>query len=445
MIVMKFGGTSVGSPQRMREVAELIHDGQPKVVVLSAVAGTTNKLADLAACLRQGDQACASDRLEMLFREYLEFVSDLLPGEQWRNQGLRVLNACFLAIREQFVPGFGAREENVILAQGELISTQLFQIYLQSTGLPSVMLPALDFMRTNAQGDPDREWIGERLRVLLASAPSSICYLTQGYICLNAAGEVDNLQRGGSDYTATLIGAALRAGEIQIWTDIDGLHDGDPRLVEGTRPVRQLSFREAAELAYFGAKILHPTCVIPAEEEGVPIRLKNTFAPEAAGTLIAREASGRTVAALAAKDGITAIRIQSGRMLNAYGFLRRVFEVFEAYRTPIDMITTSEVSVSLTIDHTEYLEDILRDLSEFVELTVDSGQTIICVVGDHLDQHTAVMREIFAALEHIPLRMVSYGGSSNNVSILVPSGYKREAMETLHLALFRKEAAGAVT
>ncbi len=445
MIVMKFGGTSVGSPQRMREVAELIHDGQPKVVVLSAVAGTTNKLADLAACLRQGDQACASDRLEMLFREYLEFVSDLLPGEQWRNQGLRVLNACFLAIREQFVPGFGAREENVILAQGELISTQLFQIYLQSTGLPSVMLPALDFMRTNAQGDPDREWIGERLRVLLASAPSSICYLTQGYICLNAAGEVDNLQRGGSDYTATLIGAALRAGEIQIWTDIDGLHDGDPRLVEGTRPVRQLSFREAAELAYFGAKILHPTCVIPAEEEGVPIRLKNTFAPEAAGTLIAREASGRTVAALAAKDGITAIRIQSGRMLNAYGFLRRVFEVFEAYRTPIDMITTSEVSVSLTIDHTEYLEDILRDLSEFGELTVDSGQTIICVVGDHLDQHTAVMREIFAALEHIPLRMVSYGGSSNNVSILVPSGYKREAMETLHLALFRKEAAGAVT
>lgn len=441
MIVMKFGGTSVGSPQRMREVAELIHDGQPKVVVLSAVAGTTNKLVDLASCLYQGDQACALDRLEMLFGAYQEFVRDLLPAEQWRSQGLQVLHACFTTIRDQFVPGFSAREEKVILAQGELISTQLFQLYLQSTGLPSVMLPALDYMRTNAQGEPDLEWIRERLQVLLNSTLPSICYLTQGYICLNAAGEVDNLQRGGSDYTATLVGAALHAREIQIWTDIDGLHDGDPRLVEDTHPVRQLSFREAAELAYFGAKILHPTCVIPAEEQGVPIRLKNTFAPEAAGTLIAREASGRTVTALAAKDGITAIRIQSGRMLNAYGFLRRVFEVFEAYRTPIDMITTSEVSVSLTIDQTAHLEEILRDLSEYGELTVDAGQTILCIVGDHLDQHTAVMRDIFAALEHIPLRMVSYGGSSNNVSILIPSGYKREAMQALHQALFRQEAA----
>lgn len=433
---MKFGGTSVGSPQRMQEVAELIHDGQPKIVVLSAVSGTTNKLVDISACLMRGEILEAQVRLDALKSEYAAFVSTLLPATPWSQRGEAVVAASLAVIADQFKPAFGKREENIILAQGELISTQLFQLYMSANGMPSVLLPALDFMRTDVFGEPDMEWIRDRIQHLLASTTSTSCYITQGYICLNAHGEIDNLQRGGSDYTATLIGAALHASEIQIWTDIDGLHNNDPRIVKNTTSVPLVSFREAAELAYFGAKILHPTCIIPAEEAGVPVRLLNTFAPEAAGTLIAAQPSGRTVAALAAKDGIAAIKIRSGRMLNAYGFLRQVFEVFEEFRTPIDMITTSEVSVSLTIDNLIHLEGIVSTLSEYGEVHVDTDQSIICIVGDNLPEHTSVTRQVFAALEEVPIRMVSYGGSNNNISLLIPSSYKRAALQSLHTALF---------
>lgn len=441
MLVLKFGGTSVGSPQRMREVAELIHDGRRKIVVLSAVSGTTNKLVRLAASLYEQDIPSATNQLEALRTEYTAFVADLLPAATWQAQGQQVVATALHTIEHLFAEQFGKAAENTILAQGELISTQLFQLYLHASGIPSVLLPALDFMRTDIFGEPDLEWIKDRLPFALEAVPASNCYITQGYICRNANDEIDNLQRGGSDYTATLIGAALRAEEIQIWTDIDGLHNNDPRIVKNTQSVPLVSFREAAELAYFGAKILHPTCIIPAEEAGVPVRLLNTFIPEAPGTLITTQPSGRAVAALAAKDGICAIKIRSGRMLNAYGFLRQVFEVFEKFRTPIDMITTSEVSVSLTIDKAAHLQDIVHALSAYGEVQVDSDQTIICIVGDQVTEHSDIMHHVFAAMDQVPIRMVSYGGSNNNISLLIPSGYKAKALQSLHEALFPNPAA----
>ncbi|MFM8450319.1 MAG: aspartate kinase [Haliscomenobacter sp.] len=441
MLVLKFGGTSVGSPQRMREVAELIHDGRPKIVVLSAVSGTTNKLVSLSAALREQHIPSAQDQLDALRLEYAHFVADLLPTAPWQQRGHLVVQDALQTIAGLFSAPFDQSAENIILAQGELISTQLFQLYLQASGIPSTLLPALDFMRTDIFGEPDLDWMKARLPFVMDSVPASPCYITQGYICRNANDEIDNLQRGGSDYTATLIGAALQAEEIQIWTDIDGLHNNDPRIVKNTHSVPLVSFREAAELAYFGAKILHPTCIIPAEEAGVPVRLLNTFIPEAPGTLIATQPSGRVVAALAAKDGICAIKIRSGRMLNAYGFLRQVFEVFERFRTPIDMITTSEVSVSLTIDKAEHLPEIVHALSAYGDVHVDSNQTIICIVGDQITEHSDIMHQVFASMEQIPIRMVSYGGSSNNISLLIPSGYKADALQSLHQALFPNPAA----
>lgn len=441
MLIMKFGGTSVGSPARMQEVAGLIEGGERKIVVLSAVAGTTNQLVALSQHLHAGAQGEAQAALDRLRAEYEDFIAALLPQEELHHEGRQALEEVLLTISRQFVPAFGSREEKTILAQGELLSTRLFQLYLTSQGVEAMILPALGFMRIGPDGEPDRQWIRERLNWLLQNHEDQHCFITQGYICRNAEGDIDNLQRGGSDYTATLIGAAIHAEEIQIWTDIDGLHNADPRLVKHTQPLRRVSYREAAELAYFGAKILHPTCVIPAEDELIPVRLKNTFQPDMPGTLITEHGSGRAVAALAAKDGITAIRIQSARMLNAYGFLRRVFEIFEQFRTPIDMITTSEVSVSVTIDQTERLPEILSALEEYADVQVEEGHSIISVVGDGLYAESSVSRKIFAAVEAIPLRMVSYGGSNNNISLLVPTEYKKQAMQRLHKALFYHHAA----
>jgi len=439
MIVMKFGGTSVGSPSRMREVAELIRSGGKKIVVLSAVSGTTNKLIAIAGHLYGKRQEGARAALEALRGEYRDFIAELLPEEPFRVAGMQALEDFCSSISLQFVEGFGAREEKTIAAQGELLSTRLFHTYLGSCGMEAEWLPALGFMRIGHDGMPDMDWIRERLGWLMRQNPDQTCYITQGYICRNAAGEVDNLQRGGSDYTATIIGAAVQADEIEIWTDIDGLHNADPRLVPGTRPLRAVSYREAAELAYFGAKILHPTCVIPAEEQGIPIRLKNTFHPVAAGTLISERPSGQAVAALAAKDGITSIRIRSARMLNAYGFLRQVFEIFERYRTPIDMITTSEISVSVTIDREQELPAILRALEEYAEVQVERGHSILSIVGDGLYEKEGVAGKIFSALEGFPLLMASYGGSTNNISLLLPTDSKAEAMKRLHAALFCEE------
>lgn len=439
MRVLKFGGTSVGSPERMRRIVELIDDGLPKIVVLSAVSGTTNKLVELSDLIRKQQIEVASIKLAALREEYRLFVNELLPDEPFQERGHAVVKGIFDEM-EQFlwVNRFELSHEKWILAQGEVISTNLFQIYLEFIERPSALISALDFMRIDEHGEPDLDWIQQRLELLLAQQhPLATYFITQGYICRNASDEVDNLQRGGSDYSATLIGAAIRAAEIQIWTDIDGIHNNDPRIVENTWPIRQVSYREAAELAYFGAKILHPTCVIPAEDRQVPIVLKNTFEPKSPGTLISSASSNRTITAIAAKDGITAIKIQSGRMLHAYGFLRRVFEVFEQYRTPIDMITTSEVSVSLTIDSDKHLPEIIRSLEAFGDVSVDKDQSIICIVGDSLSAHTEVTKHIFSALESIPLRMVSYGGSNNNISILVSRDAKNAALRSLHKHLFQ--------
>lgn len=433
----------MGTPERMRQVAQIIDDGEEKVIVLSAVSGTTNRLVALSEDLRQGQYGRAALTLDKLRQEYDYFIDALLHEEQNLIFARHIVGQSWSLIAELFNgPFFGSDEKN-ILAQGELMSTQLFQLFLKEKGVSSVLLPALDFMRIDEEGEPDLSFIREKLSGILSQYPEDTYFITQGYICRNALGQVDNLKRGGSDYTATLIGAALKAEEIQIWTDIDGLHNNDPRVVEQTFPVRKVSYREAAELAYFGAKILHPTCVIPAEMENTPIRLKNTFRPEAPGTLISGESSGRRITAIAAKNGITAIRIRSGRMLNAYGFLRKVFEVFETFKTPIDMITTSEVSVSLTIDDDTRLDDILHALALFGDVSIDRNQSIICIVGDGLNAQSGHTKAIFAALEDIRLRMVSYGGSHNNISILLNDEDREAALRSLHQFLFNQVEATA--
>lgn len=436
MQVLKFGGTSVGSPQRMREVAALIDNGEQKVVVLSAVSGTTNKLVALAGCLLRGDREEAQERLDALQSEYINFIEELLEEEDSRKQGQIVLNNVLATLKDFFSQEFTSREEKVVLAQGELLSTQLFHLYLRSQGISSELLPALEFMRIDQYNEPELELIQSLLHETMEHTAPADYFITQGYICLNADSEIDNLQRGGSDYTATLLGAAITAEEVQIWTDIDGIHNNDPRVVDNTFPLRNASYREAAELAYFGAKILHPTCVIPAEQSGVPIRLKNTMAPDAPGTLISQQSSRRAIAAIAAKDNIAAIKIRSGRMFNAYGFLRRVFEVFEQFRTPIDMITTSEVAVSLTIDNLTYLEAIVGALEPFGEVEYQLDQTIVCIVGDQLHEQTGYTKKIFAAVEDVPLRMVSYGGSNNNISLLVHRSDKERVLQQLQAHLF---------
>ncbi len=438
MQILKFGGTSVGTPERMKQVARIISDGEKKIIVLSAVSGTTNKLVALGQHLRQANYDQAGRELSTLQSEYEEFIRSLLKEASLREKAEVIVQRSWSSIAQVFEQPFSEESNKMILAQGELMSTQLFQLLLSEQGISSALLPALDFMRLDPQGEPELDYLQATLEDLLKRRQDTKYFVTQGYICRNALGQIDNLKRGGSDYTATLIGAAIKADEIQIWTDIDGLHNNDPRIVEQTFPIRKVSYREAAELAYFGAKILHPTCVIPAEEQKTPIRLKNTFQPEAPGTLISDESSGRTITAIAAKDGITAIRIRSGRMLNAYGFLRKVFEVFESYNTSIDMITTSEVSVSLTIDDRTFLEPIVKALQQFGEVSIDYDQTIICIVGDALNAHSSHTKAIFAALEDLPLRMVSYGGSHNNISILLPEQYKKQALSSLDLFLFNQ-------
>jgi aspartate kinase len=437
MIIQKFGGTSVGSPERMGQVLDLIYDSERKIVVLSAVAGTTNKLVAIGEFIKTGELEQAKQKIEALRTEYKNFVEDLLKTTPLLEEGHAICDREINEI-ETLIDGHHSQSklERIILSKGELLSTQLFVLYSREVNKPCVLINALDFMITNVNGDPDLYLIEEKLNKILSQHLGNICFITQGYICRNDLGEVDNLQRGGSDYTATVIGAALKAQEIQIWTDIDGLHNNDPRIVEGTTPVRQLSYREAAELAYFGAKILHPTCIIPAEQRDVPVSLKNTFEPEAPGTIISEVSSGRNITAIAAKDKITAVKIRSGRMLNAYGFLRKVFEVFELYKTPIDMITTSEVSVSLTIDNTTCIDDIVQNLQQYGDVTVEHDFSIICIVGDNLTTNPSNPSMILRSLSSIPLRMVSYGGSINNISILMKSEYKKEALNALHQEVF---------
>ncbi len=436
MKILKFGGTSVGSPERMKKLLDIIRPEEKQIVVLSAVAGTTNSLVEISQAYLDGDKRKAKQLTDALHNKYKAFVEELFSTEEGKKKGNELISYHFTLIGSLDSELFTPVEEKIVLAQGELLSTTLYHFYLTEIGIQSALLPALDFMKIDEDNEPMVEYIGTHLQPLLDQKPNISLFITQGYICRNSFGEIDNLRRGGSDYTASLIGAAIRADEVQIWTDIDGMHNNDPRIVKGTKPIAKLSFDEAAELAYFGAKILHPQSVFPAQKYKIPVRLLNTMEPTAPGTLIANESEKGKIKSIAAKDGITAIKIQSSRMLLAYGFLRRVFEVFERYKTPIDMITTSEVAVSVTIDDTTYLDDIIKELNDFGTVEIDHNQTIICVVGDLAYEAHGFASRVFEALKHISIRMISYGGSNYNISLLVNTADKTEALRSLHNRLF---------
>ena len=431
MKVLKFGGTSVGSPENMRAVMRLITDGEQKIVVLSAMSGTTNALVDISNFLYKKNKDSARIAIGRLESKYKEVVRELLTSEENKQQALTVVQECFDTIKSFTSGVFSDVGENTILAQGELISTNLVTLLMNENGHNTKLLPALDFMKIDEEKAADLSYIRKHIKPVMEKVGEADYYITQGFICLDASGHINNLQRGGSDYTASLIGAAIDAEEIQIWTDIDGFHNNDPRYVENTSKIEQLSFNEAAELAYFGAKILHPQTVLPARIQNIPVRLKNTMNPTDSGTLITSESDGMGIKAVAAKDGITAIKIRSGRMLMAYGFLKNIFEIFEKYRTPIDMISTSEVAVSLTIDHTQSLPQIREELNKFGTVEVDDEMSIVCIVGDIIEEEKGFASKVFNALDGIPIRMISYGGSKHNISVLVPTSRKKETLIAL--------------
>lgn len=437
MLIMKFGGTSVGKPERMKKIANLV-TGTPgqKVVVLSALSGTTNALVSIGEHLLGGRSEVAETEITSLERHYLEFVKELYLSDNFQAIGQEIVSRFFVFIRLLAAGQFDDKSYRELLAQGELISTELFYQYLQEQKITARLLPALYFMSIDENEEPELEKIAQRLRPLIASLQHIDIIITQGYICRNHRNEIDNLKRGGSDYTASLIGAALQAEEIQIWTDIDGMHNNDPRIVDKTVPISELTFDEASELAYFGAKILHPSTIVPAQKHGIPVRLKNTMDEKAPGTIISNKGTSGVVKAVAAKDGITAINIKSSRMLLAYGFLRKVFEVFERYRTPIDMISTSEVAVSLTIDNTKHLKEITEELGHFGSIEVDTDQTIVCIVGHRICGQKSILEKVFRALQDVPVRMVSVGGSANNISLLIPSSFKKQTLQALNEQLF---------
>lgn len=437
MKILKFGGTSVGKPERMHQVASIVtSDDSKKIVVLSALSGTTNALVKIGELLSARKITDAENTINELYKHYLDFCPSLVSQPEYRKKIRTIIDEHFEFIRSLLYKPFTSVHSRELLAQGELMSTKMFHYYLHETGIKSVLLPALEFMAINEDEEPDMNYIQKNVRKMLEENPDTKLFVTQGYICLNAGNEIDNLKRGGSDYTATLIGAAIEAEVVQIWTDIDGMHNNDPRIVDKTYPIAELSFNEASELAYFGAKILHPSSILPVLQYNVPVQLKNTMAPDAHGTTISSEEKTKQVKAIAAKDGITAIKVKSTRMLLAYGFLRKIFEVFEKYKTPIDMVTTSEVAVSLTIDNDAYLGDIVNELEDFGDVAIDRQQTIVCIVGNQIAEQKGLMRKIFDSLDEIPVRMISYGGSRYNVSLLIDTNFKKEALQALNKGLF---------
>ncbi len=434
---MKFGGTSVGRPERMYQVKDLItRSNEPTLVVLSALSGTTNALVGIGEALAAANKSLAKERIDALHTHYLNFYPELLKSPAARTKAEDILKEHFEFLNILLKISFNEAIQRDILAQGELLSTKLFHTLLEELGIQAILLPALDFMSIDENSEPELGKISERLKAILAQYPDQHLFITQGYICKNHRNEVDNLKRGGSDYTASLVAAAIQASVCEIWTDIDGMHNNDPRVVERTRPIAELSFDEAAELAYFGAKILHPASIWPAQLHNVPVRLLNTMDPAAPGTLIKAEVADIGVKAIAAKDGITAINIKSSRMLLAYGFLRRIFEVFESFKTPIDMITTSEVAVSVTIDDLSHLDQLVEELRRFGTVEVDSNQTIVCVVGNQVAETKGAIQSVMDSLVDIPVRMVSFGGSKHNVSILIDAQYKVQALKNLNEGVF---------
>ncbi|MCI6765613.1 MAG: aspartate kinase [Prevotella sp.] len=438
MKVMKFGGTSVGSPDRMKNVASLITEsGDPTFVVLSAMSGTTNSLIEISNYLYKKNPDGANEVINTLEKKYMQHVEELYSTDEYKEKTREFLREEFKYMRSFTKDIFTSFEEKSIVAQGEIMSTNMVLNYLQEQGIKATLLSAFDFMRTDKNAEPDAQYIKEKLTAIMTENEGYQIYITQGFICLNAYGEIDNLQRGGSDFTASLIGVALGAEEIQIWTDIDGMHNNDPRIVDETDAIRQLNFEEAAELAYFGAKILHPTCVQPAKYAGIPVRLKNTMDPAADGTIIDNVLIKGKIKAVAAKDNITAIKIKSSRMLLATGFLRKVFEIFETYQTPIDMVATSEVGVSMSIDNVKHLNDIVDELKKYGTVTVDSDMCIVCVVGDLDWSNLGFETLVLDAMKDIPVRMISYGGSNYNISFLIKESDKKRVLQTLSDRLFK--------
>jgi len=435
MKVFKFGGTSVGSVETMRTVMNLIADGEQKLIVLSAMSGTTNSLVEISDYLSKKNKESALGVISALEKKYYNVVFDLYQTKEMKDQGKKILEERFEVIKSYTSGTFPEEGARALLAQGELISTALFTLLMQESGYNARLLPALDFMKIDGDKLPDSYFIREKLNNLLKTEPKADYYITQGFICRNQEGEIDNLQRGGSDYTATLIGAAINSEEVQIWTDIDGFHNNDPRFVENTKKVDTLSFNEASELAYFGAKILHPQTVLPAMMNDIPVRLKNTMNPPDPGTLITSESQTNGIKAVAAKDGITAIKIRSGRMLNAYGFIKNIFEIFEFFKTSIDMITTSEVAVSVTIDDSRRLDEIVAELKEYGKVEIDRNQTIVCIVGNMIAEEKGFAAKVFTSLQDIPIRMISYGGSRHNISVLINTNDKKATLQALSARL----------
>jgi aspartate kinase len=437
MKVMKFGGTSVGKPERMHHIAGLvIKEKEPVIVVLSALSGTTNSLVEIGNSIARGDRRGAKAGIDKLEAHYQDFISELVKTTAAIEKARSIVSEHFEFLNIILKISFSEALSKDILAQGELLSTKLFCCYLEEKGIAHQLLPALEFMTIDGSDEPQIGGIKVKLSQLLKQHEGKKLFVTQGYICRNSKGEVDNLKRGGSDYSASLIAAAISASVCEIWTDIDGMHNNDPRIVNKTLPIEQMSFDEAAELAYFGAKILHPASIWPAQQYNIPVKLLNTMQPEARGTTITENAGSVGVKAVAAKDNIIAIRIKSSRMLLAYGFLRKIFEIFEKYRTPIDMITTSEVAVSLTIDSDLNLQEIMKELEPFGSLEIDKDQSIISVVGNQIAQTDDMIRKLFDSIRNIPVRMVSYGGSPHNISLLVPAGFKTQLLQQLNKGMF---------
>jgi len=438
MVIMKFGGTSVGKPERMHQVSQLItRNAEPTIVVLSALSGTTNALVEISSALASPNKQIAAEKIAVLEKQYRKFIIELLKEESIRVKANEMITEHFEFLKITQKISLSDALNKDILAQGELMSTKLFSLYLEQEKIDHVLLPALDFMQLDANDEPDLAAIEEKIKMVLAQHPTQKLFITQGYICRNSRAEVDNLKRGGSDYTASLIAAAVKASVCEIWTDIDGMHNNDPRVVDKTVAIEQLSFDEAAELAYFGAKILHPTCIWPAQQENIPVKLLNTMQPTAVGTVIKKEAGSVGVKAVAAKDNIIAIKIKSSRMLLAYGFLRKIFEVFEKYKTPIDMITTSEVAVSVTIDSDTHLNEIIAELNNIASVEVEHDQTIVSIVGNEIAKTDAVLNKLFQAINEIPVTMVNYGGSLHNISLLIPSAYKVKTLQLINKGLFK--------
>ncbi len=437
MLVYKFGGTSVGSVLNMNHVKEIISTGGKKVVVLSAMSGTTNALVEISCLIKAKDTAQAEKQIKTLQATYVATVQELIQNETFQQDTQDYVASIFRALLETVTQPYSQWLHNTIVANGELLSTYMFSRLLLQDGVDAALLPALEFMRIDRSSEPDNFYIKQNLERLIAQTPDAEVYITQGFICLDADGVITNLQRGGSDYTATIIGAAIKAEEVQIWTDIDGFHNNDPRFVEDTKALSHLSYDEAAELAYFGAKILHPQTVMPVCTLDIPLRLKNTMDPDAHGTLITNQVHGEGIKAIAAKDNITAIKIKSVRMLLAHGFLKKVFEVFEKYETSIDMITTSEIAVSLTIDDTTHLEAIVEELDKFATVAIDDYMSIVCLVGNHIIYHPDTP-ELFQVLQDVNVRMIAYGGSNNNISLLVNTSDKLETLQKLQRYVFEE-------